>query len=210
MTDKKSVALGAAVTIVLISNALLTVQIAVLKKTAASLSAGIEEAERRDELLFEKINEEIILILDRQEENQKEIKNELVMINRKSDTQFSKTVSMSKTYDAILEERKKKTIDASESENAFSETKKNALALYKNGSYAVAYKEYKKLSNTNGEDMECRLYKAKSLFYMNRADSSKYAEILNDIKILRQNAAADDECLEIEQSILAEREGLNE
>ena len=58
--------------------------------------------------------------------------------------------------------------------------------------------------------MECRLYKAKSLYYKNRADSSSYAEILKDIRILKQNATADDEILEIEKSIVAEKEGLDE
>lgn len=46
--------------------------------------------------------------------------------------------------------------------------------------------------------------------YRNRTDSSKYSEILEDIKILRSNGHIDNEAAEIEKVITAEREGLNE
>ncbi|MDO4505670.1 MAG: hypothetical protein Q4B64_01845 [Spirochaetales bacterium] len=58
--------------------------------------------------------------------------------------------------------------------------------------------------------MECRAYKAKSLYYKNPGDSSRYSEILADIKILNQNAWTDEESVEIAKLILAEKEGFNE
>ena len=117
---------------------------------------------------------------------------------------------MSKTYDAILEEQKKKTIDTAEKDKAIIESKNNAIDLYKKGKYSIAYDEFNKLTEIFTDDIECRVYKAKSLYYKNRADSSSYAEILEDIKVLKQNGAADDEVLEIEKSILAEKEGFDE
>ena len=169
----------------------------------------IEHQEHQD-LQIETINNGITSILSKQEENKTEIKNDLAKINQKADAQFSKTVGMSKTYDTILEEQKKKTIDTAEKDKSILVAKKNALALYKKGSYSDAYDEYKKLVQAYTEDMECRLYKAQSLYYKNRADSSSDAEILKDIRILKQNATADDEILEIEKSIVAEKEGLDE
>ena len=91
---------------------------------------------------------------------------------QKSDAQYSKTVVMSKTYDAILEEQKKKTLDTSEKDKSNIEAKKNAVALYKKGIFSASYDEFRKLTQAFTDDMECRLYKAKSLYYKNRADSS--------------------------------------
>ena len=45
---------------------------------------------------------------------------------------------------------------------------------------------------------------------MNRTDSSKYSEILDDIKILRLNGRIDNEAAEIERIVTMEREGLDE
>lgn len=129
---------------------------------------------------------------------------------QKSEAQYSKTVGMSKTYDAILEEQKKKTLDTSEKDKSNIEAKKNAVALYKKGIFSASYDEFRKLTQALTDDMECRLYKAKSLYYKNRADSSSYAEILADIRTLKQNGVSDAELLEIEKSILAEKEGFDE
>lgn len=210
MTDKRFIYFTVAIVSLIITNIFLTVQIATVKKTTTFLEAGIEECKKNEETIFEKIDEKINSILDRQEESIEEIKKELALIKNKSDAQFLKTVNISKTYDAILEEQKKKTIDTAEKDKTFLEAKNNALSLYKKGRYAAAYNEYKKLSDTNKDDLECHLYKTKSLFYMNKTDSSKYAEILDGIKILRQNASLDDECLEIEKAILVEQEGFDE
>ena len=55
--------------------------------------------------------------------------------------------------------------------------------------------------------MESRLKKMKSLYYRNRTDSSKYSEILEDIRILRLNGCLDKEAAEIERIVTAERGG---
>ncbi|WP_294012733.1 hypothetical protein [uncultured Treponema sp.] len=131
-------------------------------------------------------------------------------LNQKSDAQFSKTVGMGRTYDAILEEQKKKTVDTAGKDKSNIEAKKNAVALYKKGIFSASYDEFRKLTQAFTDDMECRLYKAKSLYYKNRADSSSYAEILADIRTLKQNGVSDAELLEIEKSILAEKGGFDE
>lgn len=140
----------------------------------------------------------------------KDIHKELELMNVKTNEQFLKTVGMSKTYDAILKEQKNKTIDTAEKDNAIIVAKNNALVLYKKGKYSEAYEEFKKITQTNTDDMESMCYKAKSRYYQNRADSSSYQEILSDITILKQNSAADDEIINIEKSIFAEKEGINE
>ena len=48
------------------------------------------------------------------------------------------------------------------------------------------------------------------LYYKNRADSSSYSEILEDIRILRENGHLDEEAAQIEKLVTAEREGLND
>lgn len=217
MTDKRHICFTAAIAALLISNILLTVQILAQKKSVLLLETKTASFDERlsgfmeqEKELIEGIDKGVNLILNGQKENQGEIKNELSMISRRSESQFSKTVSMGRTYDAILEEQKKKTVDTAEKDKAFLEAKKAALALYKRGDFAAASIEFKKLIEERRDDMECLLYKTKSLFYMNRADSSNYSEILDNIKILRRNAAADGECLEIEKAVLAEQGGFYE
>lgn len=215
--NKKVMALVSLIALLLISHILLAVMIFNLTDGLSKLE---EKTDKNEKTLAEfkeyvglqisKINDGIVLILGGQEENAADIKNDLATINRKSDAQFSKTVSMSRTYDAILDEQKKKTVDTAEKDKTNVEAKKNAIALYKKGFFSASYDEFKKLTQTFTDDMECRLYKSKSLYYKNRADSSSYAEILADIRMLKQNGASDAELIEIEKSILAEKEGFDE
>ena len=215
--NKKVMALVFFVALLLISHVLLFVKIfnltdelSKLEEKTDNFGKSLAEFKEYVGLQISKINDEILLILSSQEENAADIKNELAKINRKSEAQYSKTVGMSKTYDAILEEQKKKTLDTSEKDKSNIEAKKNAVALYKKGIFSASYDEFRKLTQTFTDDMECRLYKAKSLYYKNRADSSSYAEILADIRTLKQNGVSDAELLEIEKSILAEKEGFDE
>lgn len=215
--NKKIIGMVVLIILMLLSNSFLILRITALKKSVNSLEEKTEKFEKsliefqeKQEIQISKINDGINSVLDRQEENKTEIKADLVKINRKSDAQFSKTVGMSKTYDAILEEQKKKTIDTAEKDREFIDAKVKAYNLYKKGNFAESYSEYKRLVELDAEDMECRSYKLKSLYYMNKADSSNHTEILEDIKILKLNAKTDDECLEIEKAILTEKEGFNE
>ena len=128
----------------------------------------------------------------------------------KSDVQFSKTVKMKQTYDELLDEQKKKTVDISAKDNSLIQTKKMADEYYEKKEYLQTYELYKKLLVYWNEDLEIRKNKLKSLFYSNRSDNSHYSEILEDIKILKTSQFMDDECEEIETIIKLEKEGLHE
>ena len=215
--NKKVTVSVSLIVLLLISHILLTVKIfnltdklSKLEEKTDKFEKSLAEFKEHEDLQISKINDGILTILSGQEENTADIKNSLAIINRKSDAQYSKTVVMSRTYDLILEEQKKKTVDTAEKDRTNAEAKNNAVALYKKESFSASYGEFKKLTQVLTDDMECRLYKAKSLYYKNRADTSSYAEILEDIKILKQNGAADTEIYEIEKSILAEKEGFDE
>lgn len=217
MLNKKIMCLLPAVFALTASNISIVFQIYALKKSVLFLEAKVKVFDEQlsdfleqETEMIENIDKEISLIFNGQEENQKEIKNELEKIKNRTDTQFSKTVSMSKTYDAILAEQRNKTVDTAEKDSAFIKAKKHAAGLYGKNEFRCAYDEFSKLAEERREEMECLSYKIKSLFYMNRADSSKYKEILSGIRILKDNSAADDECLAIEKAVLAELGGIDE
>lgn len=222
--NKKVIVSSVLVVLLLVSHVFLVVKIFKLKEAVSCFQKRTEEFEKtltefqknddlhisQIDLQISQINERIMFLLNSQEENKAEMINEITRLYQISNAQYSKTVVMSKTYDAILEEQKKKTVDTAEKDTSNIESKKKALDLYKKGNYAAAYDELNKLVQVYTEDMEIRLYKVKSLYYRNRADSSSYAEILDDIKILNLNGAVDGEILAIEKSILVEKEGFNE
>lgn len=197
--NKKLIVVNSFCFLLMISHIVLIVQVMNLKNIIENLGEKTLSFEKNLEEYKENITS---LIID--------IHKELELMNVKTNEQFLKTVGMSKTYDAILKEQKNKTIDTAEKDNAIIVAKNNALVLYKKGKYSEAYEEFKKITQINADDMESRCYKAKSRYYQNQADSSSYQEILSDITILKQNSAADDEIINIEKSIFAEKEGINE
>ena len=131
-------------------------------------------------------------------------------IQHENGEQYSKTVDIKNTYDNLLSEQKKKTVDITSRDSAVSKIKKDAENYYLQKNYVMAYKEFSKVLSYYNDDLESRLLKAKSLYYINRADSSSYSEILKDITLLKENGMADKEILQIEESIKMELEGLNE
>ncbi len=143
-------------------------------------------------------------------QNTDDILEELSQINGTAKKQYSQTVNMKETYDSILAEQKKKTIDTAEKDSTIQLIKKSGLLYYESHQYGLAFEEYRKVLEMAGEDFESRSYKMKSLYYMNKADSTKYKEILDDINILINNGYIDDETLNIEKAIMAEKGGLSE
>ena len=135
---------------------------------------------------------------------------ELSQINGNTTKQYSQTKTMKETYDAILNEQKKKTVDTAEKESTILSIKKSALSHYESKQYALAFEEFRKALEMDVEDLESRSYKTKSLYYKNKADSTRYKEILADISILRAYGYIDDETIEIEKAIKAEKGGLDE
>lgn len=133
----------------------------------------------------------------------------LEKIQSGNDEQYNKTVDIKNIYDNLLSEQKKKTVDITSRDSAVSKIKKDAENYYSKKNYVMAYKEFSKVLSYYNDDLESRLLKAKSLYYINRADSSSYSEILKDINTLKENGMADKEILQIEESIKMEQEGLN-
>lgn len=210
---------GATILAVLLatSNIVLATQVASLRKSAENLNAKISILEENiaghqesEWLLIKKINSEITLLLASQRQSTEKLQGRLDAIRQKSDEHLSKTLDMNKTYEELLEEQKKKTLDTTAQDSAISRMKDEANRLYSQKKYAAAYREYKKVLLYRSEDLDCRLNKMKSLYYMNRADSSKYKEILEDIRILRLAGTLDEEADKIERLINTEQESANE
>ena len=202
-----------AIFLIVMSSSLLSVSHILLINRIQKLSkeiSDLDKAVKAVELKTDCFEKNLAVSIENSGVQFQKVNESVQALNQKSDAQFSKTVGMGRTYDAILEEQKKKTLDTSEKDKSNIEAKKNAVALFKKGSFSIAYDEFNRLTKNLTDDMECRLYKAKSLYYKNRADSSSYAEILADIRTLKQNGVSDAELLEIEKSILAEKEGFDE
>ena len=151
----------------------------------------------------ERMNEQFVLNFLRLDEI-KELQNKN---NTLSNAQYRQTVSMKKTYDNLLQEQKKKTIDVSK-KDATLEEKRNILKKYfSQKEFSLCYRIANEILSFENDDVETRLLKAKSLYYMNPLDSTKYEEILSDIKIVKASGLNDATVEEIE-SIIKEELGL--
>lgn len=185
------------------------IQTARCRASVDELSARIDEFIDHADTQLEGLREEMRMLSEIQKTSTEGIWESLDLLNSKSDAQMSQTAGMKKTYDDLYEEQRKKTLDTTSQDTAVAQIKKDAEAYFSQKNYAAAYREFVKVLSYQKDDMESRLKKMKSLYYKNRADSSKYTEILEDIRILKANGLMDGEATEIERTILAEREGLD-
>lgn len=199
MRDKKFAVTVSAMVLMLASNIFLAARIVSLEKAVSALEVKTDG--------FGKSLAEFQAHADVQAGR---IQKDLGEIAEKADMQFSRTVGMSRTYDALLSEQKKKTVDTTSLDNAVESMRRDAKKHFAEKKYSLAYNEFKKVLSYQKDDMESRLNKMKSLYYKNRADSSSYSEILEDIRILRANGYLDGEATQIETLVTAEREGLND
>ena len=188
----------------------LCIQNVQLKKSAFELESSLKKYFENTEIQIESLKKEVEQLSENQERNKSLIVMTLSELKDKSDLQYTKTVGMKNTYDALLEEQKKKTIDTAENDTEFQRIKAEALLMYQKGNYVSSYEGFEKLVKLDFSDMESLMYKMKSLYYMNPADSSRYSEIIEIMRTLKINSAADKECVEIEKNVLLETEGLSE
>lgn len=188
----------------------LCIQNVQLKKSAFELESSLKKYFENTEIQIESLKKEVEQLSENQEKNKSLIVMTLSELKDKSDLQYTKTVGMKNTYDALLEEQKKKTIDMAENDTEFQRIKAEALLMYQKGNYVSSYEGFEKLVKLDFSDMESLMYKMKSLYYMNPADSSRYSEIIEIMRTLKINSAADKECIEIEKTVLLETEGLSE
>ena len=188
----------------------LCIQNVQFKKSAFELESSLKKYFENTEIQIESLKKEVEQLSENQEKNKSLIVMTLCELKDKSDLQYTKTVGMKNTYDALLEEQKKKTIDTAENDTEFQRIKAEALLMYQKGNYVSSYEGFEKLVKLDFSDMESLMYKMKSLYYMNPADSSRYSEIIEIMRTLKINSAADKECIEIEKTVLLETEGLSE
>ncbi len=180
-----------------------------LEKLSSRLDLYREHADGQ----AEKIEKEMLSLSDTQREvmaGMSGMRETLELLGSKSDAQIKLASGIQRSFGDLFEEQKKKTHDTTAQDSAVAQAKREAENFYSEGNYAAAYREFVKVLAYQGDDMESRLKKMKSLYYMNRTDSSKYSEILDDIKILRLNGRIDNEVAEIERIVTMEREGLDE
>lgn len=188
----------------------LCIQNVQLKKSAFELESSLKKYFENTEIQIESLKKDVEQLSENQERNKSLIVMTLSELKDKSDLQYTKTVGMKNTYDALLEEQKKKTIDTAENDTEFQRIKAESLLMYQKGNYVSSYEGFEKLVKLDFSDMESLMYKMKSLYYMNPADSSRYSEIIEIMRTLKINSAADKECVEIEKTVLLETEGLSE
>ena len=101
-----------------------------------------------------------------------------------TNTHISQAHTIKQTYDAILDEQKKKTVDTSKVDSTIEKMKTNALLLYDTKDYLGAYYQFKNILIYEVSDLKTRAYKTKALYYSNPANKSNYNEILEDMKML--------------------------
>lgn len=199
MNNKKYIVILSVFGVMLLSHIFLFVQTIFLNGSVSALEKKTEELEKT-----------LVDFQSHMDLQVTQIHEELESINKKTDMQFSRTVGMSRTYDALLVEQKKKTVDTTSQDQAVEKIRRDAKKHFAEKKYSLAYTEFQKVLSYQNDDMESRLNKVKSLYYKNRADSSKYTEILEDIGILKANGHLDGEASRIEKLVIAEREGLND
>ena len=118
--------------------------------------------------------------------------------------QFNKTIKIEQTYSNILKEEKLQRVDNTEFDIAIGEQKKVAYKEFLRGNFKNALNLYYQILEKLPNDVDSRLYKALSLFYLNKMDSANYSELLNDCKLLRKNGILDNRIDEMENFIKME------
>lgn len=176
-----------------------------LSLTEKEFGRKLDEHQMYLDLQNEIIQSNLQNLLDSYNNNTIDIMERFDSMKKRTDAQYSKTVSISKTSESLLDEQKKQTVDISARDNAIYALKESAKQLFYNKNYSKAYDECKKILIYQSDDFEVRMLKAKALYNMNSADSSKYSEILDEINILKTNGYGDDELFKIESVIYAEK-----
>ncbi len=121
--------------------------------------------------------EEIFLI--------EELEEQLDCIQNEQFRQIKQTTNMATKYDQILEAEKNRKIIDSERDKELEDKKKRIKELYKNQDYFECIKYCSEVLVYEPENYEIRFFKMISTFTLNKMDSSKYEEILEDCSVLK-------------------------
>lgn len=132
-------------------------------------------------------------------------------INTNAETnlkQFSETKRMKFTYDKLLEEQQKKTVDISGKDSLVIELIANGNEFFSKENYMKAYDAYSKVLQHQPENNEIRFMKMCSLYYSNSMSSLNQNEILEDCELLKKNGFINEKLNTIEKSVRQEKDGL--
>lgn len=102
-------------------------------------------------------------------------------------SQYEKTLEMSKTFNQILEAEKSKRIDNAQKDLELQNTIKEARKYFLKKDYFNSYKLSLVALELESDNLEIRFMKMYSLFNMNKTDSKNYNQIIEDCKILEKN-----------------------
>lgn len=157
-----------------------------------------------------KANEKIASVAENQDVYASRTEENFTEIKASIDIQLNETKKTRKTYEAVLEEQKKRTVDTA-SKDDFLKTKKNeGAAFYGRKDFVNAYKVYDEILIYQEDDLDMRFLRMTSLYYSNPSDSRNYRTVLEECSILRANGYANSEIEKIEKSVKSEMGETNE
>lgn len=122
--------------------------------------------------------------------------------------QIKQTTNMASKYDQILEAEKNRKIINSERDNELENKKQRIKELYKNQDYLECIQYCNEILVYEPEDYETRFYKMICTFTLNKMDSSKYEEILEDCSVLKRVGYRLESVNMVEEFIQAETIGV--
>jgi hypothetical protein len=100
---------------------------------------------------------------------------------------LSRVIRTERVYAELLEEQKKKTLDALYGEEELLARGRRAGELFGAGKYKQAQELYAGLSEVQPENMEVRFYRYYSLFMMNKNDRNQYRLIREGLMQLERS-----------------------
>lgn len=125
--------------------------------------------------------------IEKKTKQQDEISAELVSAYEQIIIEKEKSEELIKNYEKILSEQNNLKNNNIELDITLQEMKLKADELYKNEDYYNAYNLFNNIGIYEPTNFEVLEKKIISLFLINKADSSKYSEILEGYKILLEN-----------------------
>jgi hypothetical protein len=100
-------------------------------------------------------------------------------------------------YAALLDEQKKKTLQALYNEEFVIDRYENAERLFRQNKYRQAYDEFSFVSNEQPENLDALFFKYYSLFLINKGDQNQYRTIKNSLLQLQKRGYNRSEIQEI-------------
>ena len=120
---------------------------------------------------------------------------------------LSRLIRTERIYADLLEEQKKKTLDALYGEEELLERMRRAGELFGMGKYKQAHDLYAGISEAQPENMEARFYRYYALFLLNKNDRNQYRLIREGLMQLERSGYMRDEIGEVLSYIAAEQRG---